>query len=173
MIIAFLATATLAAVTVAAFVRDIRRATLALWIAGLGAGGIYLTIGAETLAIVQWVTSTLVAISFVFFAVMFGEYGSQKGFFDRKRALFYGLGLAIGVSFAGLIALGSGTIDAPMLEVPVSGNDLPALGKALTEDHLLSLEVLAFTLLMVLVGGGVLARPEPMDRGERKEELKP
>ncbi|MGZ3698551.1 MAG: hypothetical protein ACXWP5_10475, partial [Bdellovibrionota bacterium] len=65
---------TLSACATATLVGNIRRAALALWVASLGVGGIYLTMGAELLAVIQWVVSTLVAISFVFFSVMFGEY---------------------------------------------------------------------------------------------------
>ena len=45
----------------AAFVRDLRRAVLALWIASLAVGGVYLSLNAELLAVVQWIASTLVA----------------------------------------------------------------------------------------------------------------
>src|SRR5688500_17716981 len=69
---------TLAAALMATFVGHMRRAILALWVAGLGVGGMYLTVGAEFLAIIQWIVSTLVTISFVFFAVMFGEYNSPS-----------------------------------------------------------------------------------------------
>src|ERR1700761_6658818 len=77
---------TLSAVLLATFVNQMRRAILALWVAGLGIGALYLTIGAEFLAIIQWIVSTLVTISFVFFAVMFGEFNSVQ---SKKQGTGY------------------------------------------------------------------------------------
>lgn len=154
----------LAAVAMAAFVGDIRRATLALWVAGLSVGCIYLTVGAEALAIIQWIVCTLVAISFVFFAVMFGEYAPAKETLDRKKLATVGAILALGFAVALVIWVGarpqSGTLVDQLRELPKTGNNLSGLGKAILEGHVLSLEVLALTLFLVLVGGGVLARPE-------------
>lgn len=155
----------LTAAAIAAFVPDIRRATLALWVAGLAVGGIFLTIGAETLAIVQWIVSTLVSISLGFFSAMFGEYGSS----EKKRPM---LVTRLGSGFLALAILAGGALaviawkSAMLLPsppgAPASGaaNDLMALGKALVERNAISLQVLALTLFLVLVGGGVIARPE-------------
>lgn len=152
---------TLAAVVTAAFVGDIRRAVLALWVAGLGVGAIYLTLGAEMLAIVQWIVSTLVAISFVFFSVMFGEYGPASAPLRVDRAMVKtGLSLLLGLGFAWMIWYGAGQLPSDQLAQPAEGSDLAAIGKTLTGQHLLSLEVLALTLFLVLVGGGVIARPD-------------
>jgi NADH:ubiquinone oxidoreductase subunit 6 (subunit J) len=151
---------TLAAVLTAAFVGDLRRAVLALWVAGLGIGAIYLTLGAEVLAIIQWVVSTLVTISFVFFTAMFGEYGPGEGFKIDRRLIKTGLGLLAGGAFAWVIALGAGQLPEEQTVHPQDGTDVAAVGKALTGPNLLSLEVLALTLFLVLIGGGVIARPD-------------
>lgn len=63
---------TLGAALMATFAFNIKRAILALWVVGLGVGAVYLTVGAEFLAIIQCMVSTLVTISLVFFSVMFG-----------------------------------------------------------------------------------------------------
>ncbi len=44
---------TFSAVLMATFERQMRRAILALWVAGIGVGAMYLTVGAEFLAITQ------------------------------------------------------------------------------------------------------------------------
>lgn len=185
MIFWIFAVITLGAVLVAAFALNLKRAILALWIAGFGAGGLYLTVGAETLAIVQWIVSTLIAISFVFFAVMFGEFGNSTAQFHpprknertagklftpaifrrdtiqgRKGALLVLAAFALGAAFGVAIWFGASHLPAGNLAVPAEGNDLISLGKRLTEEHFLSLEVLALTLFLVLVGGGVVARPD-------------
>lgn len=158
---------TLASVLVATFVGDLRRAVLALWVAGLGVGAIYLTLGAEVLAIIQWIISTLVAISFVFFSAMFGEYGpGEKLKFDR-HLVKSGLGVLVGAAFAWVIWFGAAPLPDGALGEVMEGTDVAALGRALTGQHLLSLEVLALTLFLVLVGGGVLARP---DSSESEDE---
>jgi NADH:ubiquinone oxidoreductase subunit 6 (subunit J) len=143
----------------ATVMENMRRAAIALWIAGCAVGGIFLTLGVETLAIVQWILATLSAISFIFFSVMFGEDGETAKVPDRKKLIGYGIAAVIGICFAGVIYFGAGNFEVD-LSLPSQGNDLYSLGKVLTDHHLLALEVLALTLLLVLVGGGSVARPE-------------
>jgi NADH:ubiquinone oxidoreductase subunit 6 (subunit J) len=156
---------TLSAVLMATFVNHMRRAILALWVAGLGVGAMYLTVGAEFLAIIQWIISTLVTISFVFFSVMFGEYNTPKVKEHKKNGwVLTLLSLFLGAGFAAIIWLGAGNLPEAGLIEPTQLSDLGLVGKTLTQDNLLSLEVLALTLFLVLVGGGVVARSEGGDQ---------
>lgn len=157
---------------IAALAENMRRATLALWVAGLSMGGIYLTLGAEMLAIVQWIVSTLVAISFIFFAAMFGEYPSPEGEsefkMDRKKALSVGGALLIGFGLAAVVYFGGNELPKELLSIPKEGNDISAIGRMVTDNHFVSLEVLALTLFLALIGGGVIARPEKAEQeGDR------
>src|SRR6476660_9582164 len=86
----------LGAVFLATFLRQMRGAILALWVAGLGVGAIYLNIGAELLAIIQWIVSTVVTISFIFFAVMFGEYNSVEAREKKSRILVTLMAIILG-----------------------------------------------------------------------------
>jgi NADH:ubiquinone oxidoreductase subunit 6 (subunit J) len=73
------------------------------------------------------------------------------------------LSLILGTGFAGVIWHGTKDL---VVVAPVSGpmpSDLGVMGRMLTQDNLLSLEVLALTLFLVLVGGGVVARFEGED----------
>ena len=151
---------TLGAAAVATFVNDLHRAVLSLWVAGLGVGAVYLTLGAELLAIVQWIISTLVVISFVFYSVMFGEFGrtSNESQPARNKVKMF-LGLLAGLAFAGLIGLGVGQFPKELLGQSAEGTDLASVGKVMMDEHFLSLEVLALMLFLVLIGGGVVARP--------------
>ncbi len=157
---------TLGFVFMAAFVTPIRYAILALWVAGLGVGAIYLTIGAELLAIIQWIISTLITISFVFFSVMFGEYNDRVESVQTQSKKISGnflltfLSGLMGVGFT--LIIWQGTKDLPM-GIPDSLPqlvDLSMMGRLLTQENLLSLEVLALILFLVLLGGGVVARFE-------------
>ncbi len=161
---------TLGAAVMATFVSYIKRAILALWVVGLGVGAVYLTVGAEFLAIIQCMVSTLVTISLIFFSVMFGEYqaeGAAKSSFRFSPAQIVQtlLSVALGVGFVGVIWVGVRGMPAENLDQN-SGSDLGALGRALTQHNLLSLEVLALILFLVLVGGGVIAR---LERNEPNE----
>ncbi|MGK5083592.1 NADH-quinone oxidoreductase subunit J [Bdellovibrionota bacterium FG-1] len=158
---------TLGAGAFAAFVGDIRRAILSLWIAGLGVGALYLTLGAELLAVIQWIVSTLVVISFVFFSVMFGEYGSSDWEKTGGSRIFKTvMAVLLGFAFSTVIWFGAGQIPENGIGLAVDGTDVAALGKTMTSQHLLSLEVLALTLFLVLIGGGVIARPEQSSKKE-------
>src|SRR3989344_6991442 len=61
------------AAVISAIIDSLRSAALFLWLCGIAMGGIYLSFGAEYLAFVQWVLSTITALSFVFYSVLFGE----------------------------------------------------------------------------------------------------
>lgn len=161
---------TLGAALMATFASNIKRAILALWVVGLGIGAVYLTVGAEFLAIIQCMVSTLVTISLIFFSVMFGEYQTHPETPAKRLTsvdiLRTVLSLLLGTGFAGVIWLGVKDLPQEVLTQSGSGNDLGALGRALTQDNLLSLEVLALILFLVLVGGGVIARLEKSEANE-------
>jgi NADH:ubiquinone oxidoreductase subunit 6 (subunit J) len=158
----------------AALYRDARRVVLSLWICGMCFGAIFLSFGAEVLAVVQWIVTTLVGISLLFFSSMFGELGSKKVTEGRTRKESFELLQAAMVGIAFVAILGVSLLrfqpDADWLSHlsassgPSTGQDLQALGQLLTERHFISLEVLGVTLLLVLVGGGVLARPEGLKK---------
>ena len=158
---------TVAAAGVAAFVGDLRRAALALWVAGLSIGAIYLTLGAEVLAVIQWVVSTLGAITFVFYSSNFGEHGPREKLHLDRRLAKVVLGVLAGGAFAWIMWTGAGQLpNEPLSLQPVEGTDVLAIGHALTGQNLVALEVLALTLFLVLIGGGVIARPDVSGKGE-------
>lgn len=146
----------------AAFVGDLRRAVLSLWIASLAVGGVYLSLNAELLAVVQWIASTLVAISFMFYAVMFGEYGaSEDGPVPRSRRMLpIILPLLLGVGFCGTLWVGASNFAKAKPGSGMFQQSVSTIGTALAQDHMLSLEILALTLFIVIVGSGAIARPD-------------
>ena len=156
---------TLAAVFLATLLHQMRQAILSLWVAGLGIGAIYLTIGAEFLAVIQWIISTLVTLSLIFFSVIFGEYNPPQDERKKVSALKLLLALFVGGGFAVVVGLGLIHLEDKKMSVESHGlPDLQSLGRTLTQDHLLSLELLGLILFVVLIGGGVITRFEGDDR---------
>ena len=150
---------TIAGAVAATFMDDVRGAILALWISGLGVGGLFLSSGAEMLAIIQWIIATLGVLSFVFYAVMFGEYHLKDTRPLKPKVISAILPVLGGSAFTALIWVG--TRDLPGLtEASPAPQDMAALGKLLTENHLVSLEILGLSLLLTIVGAGVIARTE-------------
>ena len=143
----------------ATFMNNVRGAILALWICGLGVGGLFLSFGAEMLAIVQWIISTLGVLSFVFYAVMFGEYHLRDLRPFKVKLTSAILPMLGGCAFTSLIWVGTRDLKMVAETVP-AGQDMAALGKLLTENHLVSLEILGLSLLLAIVGSGVIARTE-------------
>lgn len=151
---------TLGGALVATVAGDVRLSVLALWVSGLGAGGVYLSMGAEFLAVIQWLISTLVAISFIFYAVTYGEYGTPDSRSKSKRVIAAIFPMLLGGAFAAVLWLGTRHLPSADAFHPAPGLNLVGIGKALVSRHLLSLEILVITLFLVLVGAGMVARPE-------------
>jgi NADH:ubiquinone oxidoreductase subunit 6 (subunit J) len=147
-----------ASALVAALSKDTRHVVLGLWVCGMGMGGIFLSFGAEVLAMAQWIVATLGGVSLLMASSMCGELGkkvaSRGTTFDLLQAIIVGVGMTAVFGVA-LFRFQPG-----MNSLPQSGQDLQALGQLLTEKHSISLNLLAVTLLLVLVGGGVLSRAE-------------
>jgi NADH-quinone oxidoreductase subunit J len=156
---------TLAAGLSATLFSDLRRAVLALWIAGLGVGGIYLSLHAEVLAVIQWIVSTLVAISFGFYGVMFGEYGIDDRRPWKRKLLSFVLPVLLGAAFCFTIWSGTSQYEGVLEQSPSAAQNVFSIGRVLTENYLLPLEVLGLMLFLVIVGSGVIARPDEPESG--------
>ena len=140
---------------------DTRKVVIVSWVAAMSVGGLFLAYGAEFLAFVQWITATLVAISFLIYATMFGEYGPVDNRTARDKVFDAIPAVLAGAAFFAMIWLASSELTS--LAPPVGGTtqaDLVAVGKAIGERHMVSLELTAFMLLAVLIGTGVISRAE-------------
>lgn len=161
---------TLAAGAFAAFTTDLRRSVLSLWIAGLGAGGVYLSLHAEFLAIAQWIISTLAAISFLFYSVQFGEYGGTFPQSLRQRARALALPVLAGAAFCWTIWSAGSALPQATEGGRRALQDVDTLGALLSYEHLPALEVLAILLFLVIIGSGVLARPQESGENHDRAE---
>ena len=148
----------------ATFASEVRKAVLSLWIAGLGLGGLYLMMGAELLAMIQWIVATLVSIAFIFHSVLFGEYnrGVVPGESRMARIQKLVTSCAAGLSFGAVIWFA--TKDLALQTAMPAGfkgaGDLFGLGKSISDQHMLAFEIFGLTLFLVVVGAGAIARPE-------------
>ena len=148
------------AITSGAFVvmsDRLRSAAWFLWVCGMSVGGVFLSFGAEYLAVVQWTLSTLAALSFLFYSVLFGEEKKSERTWSWSAVAF-----AAGLGFV-VIAV------TALRDLPGSARSansvisLSAVGRALISDDFLALKVLVVALLVVTVGAGILSRPEVED----------
>jgi NADH:ubiquinone oxidoreductase subunit 6 (subunit J) len=155
---------------------DTRKVVISSWVASMCAGALFLCCGAEYLAVVQWIVGTLVSISFLVYASMFGEYGATDSRSTRDRFFDLIPALLLGAAFFCMVALGSQGVTGVSLELlppaPVTAAaptaDLASVGQALTERHVISLELVGILLLTVLIGSGVISRPSQSEGEELK-----
>ncbi len=172
MILGFFSFLVIAGALLSAFSSNIKRSILSLWVCNLGMGGLFLGLGMEFLAVTQWIVGTLVAVTFIFFSVMFGEFEQQQtptlGESRIPQSIIEkSLPFGLGAVFCGIFALALSRVNGAAEKIDevlrggaVYGVDLTTFGKVFVREHFLSLQILALMLLLVIVGGGVIARPE-------------
>lgn len=139
--------------SVAALASSLRVVILSIWVCGMATGATYLSLGAEVLAIVQWIMATLVAISFLFFSIQFGIRTEKV---DLKKTVLGGFLCAAFLGLAWIAVRGW---------VPQGGNqtfvsEIDAMGRIMVGEYLLPTEIVAISLFLVIVGIGVISRPE-------------
>lgn len=142
---------------ISCFSNDLKRSLLFLWICGVAVGGVYLSLGLEFLAILQWLLTTAMVISFFFYFITFGEFGVSKkwtGFFPVLIGATFSA-LFCGSVLTGLRGFG---LDLPVLNS--SSENLETLSKVLMEEYFLSVPVLGLILFLAGLGCGVIAREE-------------
>lgn len=137
-----------------------RRSAIALWVSGLGVGGIYLGVGAEFLAVVQWIVSIMVGLLFVIYSVMFAP---------RERVtnwMEYVLPFLMGLSFIVVVWMNTQAV-IPLDQKFLEEFSLKQLGTILLERHILPFEILGLLLFLVIVGVGANERPSVEESKKR------
>jgi NADH:ubiquinone oxidoreductase subunit 6 (subunit J) len=151
-----------AAVVVVVFSTRIRAVILCLWLAGLAIGGVYTLMGAEMLGFIQMITASLTGASLFFFSMIFGE-KIEHDDNPKLQKILHRLAVLVGSAMYSFV-LGLGF--QPQLrgqlpdDLPFGVVDMNVLGGKLTHDYVLSFQIIALTFLIILIGGGVLARAE-------------
>ncbi len=157
-----LAVVLIAAVMVVVFSTRIRAVILCLWVAGLAVGGIYTLMGAEMLGFMQMIAASLTGASLFFFSMIFGEKIENNESPKIQKFIHYFMVLAGSTVYAAVLGLGFQSLLKQQLpdDLPFKVIDMNVLGGKLTHDYILSFQIIALTFFIILVGGGVLARPE-------------
>lgn len=150
---------------IAAWAQNKRTAILALWMVGVWIGAAFLSVGAEFLALVQWISSTVIVLSFVFFALMFGEFEAPKA--PAKGGVPWILAVPVAASWLTLIGVAASGLGSD-LAAESTAQPLVEMGRQLLSEHWVAIEVLGILLFLSIVGAGVVARPDQADdRGGR------
>lgn len=138
---------------------NMRRVALSLWVCGLSTGGIFLSLGAEFIAVFQWIVSTLIGISFVFYLVLFGSEKTEWRWSQVAPSLVFG------VLFLTIMWFGIRQVPSRFIYSENAGG-LAKLGETLVSKHLLSVEILGVIVFLVVIGIGVVSRPEKKREGQ-------
>lgn len=138
------------------FTSNIIRAAFAFAISLLGLAAIYVLLQAELMAVVQILIYAGGVIVLLIFGVMLTRRIGGDGVFTRHRGVV--LGVLVSFGFFVMLCrwiLGSGLGFAP----ETAGEDqVRRIGVLFLTDHLIAFEVMAFLLLVALVGAAYLAK---------------
>lgn len=139
------------------FTSDIIRAAFALVVTLLGLAAMYVLLNAELMAVVQILIYAGGVIVLLIFGIMLTRRIGTDGVFSGHRNVVLGAGLSF-VFFAMLVRwIGSSGLQwtaSPDQEV----DQVRTIGIAFLTDHLVAFEIVAYLLLVALVGAAYLAQ---------------
>lgn len=160
-----LATAGAAVLTVTS--KNLVHAALFLAVTLAGIAGVFLTLAADFIALVQLVVYVgAVAVLFLFGLMLTRAPIGREALDNQNRGLAVAVSGSLFVVLSGLIiaAVTSGAFGDGPFEVGFVG--IETIGIAIFADWVLPFEVLSMLLLAALIGAIVLARREDGDSGE-------
>ncbi|NQZ77467.1 MAG: NADH-quinone oxidoreductase subunit J [Ekhidna sp.] len=143
-------------VMIIVFTKNIVHAAYALALALIGVAGLYVLLSAEFLAVVQiMLYAGGVVILLVFGVMMTNRLRGEKVISESRNQL---LGTLISlVVFAGLLFLFS-QFDGTLKVHGNQGDQVRQVGIAFLTEHIVAFELIAFILLVALVGATYLAK---------------
>lgn len=153
---AFFAGMTVLPVFYLLFTRNIIRAAFALVVSLLGLAALFVLQHSELMAVVQILIYAGGVIVLLLFGMMLTKRNNEEGVFTSHRNLLIS-GIASLALFLLLCQLIVRT-EWPFTEVVISGNQVRTIGVLLLTDHLVAFELVAFVLLVALVGAAYLAK---------------
>lgn len=147
--------------------KNLVHAALFLAVTLAGIAGVFLTLAADFLALVQLVVYVgAVAVLFLFGLMLTRAPIGREALDNQNRGLAIVVSGSLFVVLSGLIigAVASGAFGEGPFEIGYIG--VEAIGIAIFADWVLPFEVLSMLLLAALIGAIVLARREDGDSGE-------
>ena len=151
----FMGLIVLAGVLIILFTRNIVHAAYALCLALIGIAGVYVVLMAELLAVVQIMLYAGGVVVLLAFGVMMTNRLRGEKVLSGSNNQFKGGILSVGL-FAGLCYLISTTSFGTK---PVKDQDqIESIGVSFLTDHIVAFELIAFILLVALVGAAYLAK---------------
>ncbi|MEQ8628150.1 NADH-quinone oxidoreductase subunit J [Ekhidna sp.] len=151
----FMGLLVLAGVLIILFTRNIVHAAYALCLALIGIAGVYVVLMAELLAVVQIMLYAGGVVILLAFGVMMTNRLRGEKVLSGSNNQFIGGILSVGL-FAGLSYLIS---TASFGTKPVKDQDqIESIGVSFLTDHIIAFELIAFILLVALVGAAYLAK---------------
>lgn len=133
----------------AVITEDYRKATLLLWLCGVGVGACYLVTGMEYLAVLQWALATLLGVSQIFHSALFPQRRAARDL-SNTLAVFTAIIVTVGV-----VASNWEFISAAFL---FNQEWRRVSGLEVLKSHLIIFELLALMLCLTWIGVCCLVR---------------
>lgn len=124
---------------------------------GISVGGVYLSLGFETLAFIQWFLTFILSLAFSVYSYLFVDEQKETSWkvIVRDQVIPGALVLLLSI----IITLGAHTAILAFSEFQRM-EGVAAFGRRLIQEHLFAILLMGVILFLCIVGVGVLGRPE-------------
>lgn len=137
--------------------KNIVRAAFAFAISLLGIAGLYVLLSADFMASVQILIYAGGIVVLLIFGVMLSKRTEKAGVFTEHHQIWSGLIVFIGLIVFLITSIVKSNQVWPNLDI-VDKNQTKQVGVLYMTDHLVAFEMIAFLLLVTLVGAAFLAK---------------
>ena len=152
-------------VSVLIFIRNVIHAAFLLVLALVSLAGIYVLFGAEYLAVVQLLVYAGGVVVLLAFGLMLTQQVKEGATPFTHHLLFPGILVAVTLAFALAKAIMQGEFSITSNQLVVE-NPVKTIGYLFMTDYLLAFELIAYLLLVVLVGAAYYAKQSSLPHEE-------
>lgn len=139
------------------FTNNVIRAAFALVVALLGVAAMYVLLHAEFMAVVQILIYAGGIIVLLIFGIMLTNRSEKEGVYTGHRRVVVGVGV-VAIFLGLLIKMIYTSMDSLELAQEQTVVEIGRIGVLFLTDHLIAFELVAFVLLVALVGAAFLAK---------------
>ena len=147
--------------------RNLIHAVVFLILSFVGIAGLYLTLSAEFIAVVQVLIYVGAISVLMLFAILLTPQAARD---NSETSLRYPAGILMGLVIAALIFVALETDWSEVTRTPLA-NSTKVIGESLLKEFVLPFEIAAVLLTAALVGAMALAREDPEDAPLHAESL--